>query len=118
MTQEPRNLMDVKIGDVFMRYDGGWSPILHKVECERITSKQAIIGGVKYWKKDARQVGRDTWSRMGNLMLFEQEYYDAAKEGERLDTRRHRLGDVKWKSLPADVVNKVWDLVQGQTSKG
>lgn len=111
-----KNLNDVKVGDVFMRWDVNWTSRLHKVMCERVTDKQAIVGGTKYWKEDAREVGRDKWSRQGGLREFDVEIYKEAKRVQHLDNLRSKLHEIKWKTVPDEAIEKIWDLTQ-QPSK-
>lgn len=117
MADNVKDLVGIKVGDLFMRYGGGWTPRLEKAICEKITPKQATVGGVKYWIESGREVGRDSYSRRGSLLLWDGKAYNADQKELKIENIRYKLSDIKWKTIPAESVLKIWEII-GQTTKG
>ncbi len=111
MSNRP-DLTNVKIGDVFMRDGGGWTSYLERVVCEKITPKQAIIGGVKYWKDNSCVVGRDAWSRLGSLQEFNLEKYKKSIREKNIAGIRNTLYDFKWKDIDEEKLMSVWEIIK------
>ena len=105
-------LAGIDVGDVFMRSTAGYDYTLEILKCTHITAKQATIGTTKYRIEDCRQLGRDSWSRVGNLLNYNHEEYTANKAEQVIRRKRHDIGNLRWKDVSDESINAVWEIVK------
>lgn len=111
MPKQIRSLDGVKLGDTFMVYGnhGFSSEIPKMVSVERITAKQAFIGGQAYWIKDASIVGK-SYRFSSNRYLYEIDQSEI--ERGKLLRMRINIGNFSdWKSVSDSDVKKIHDIL-------
>ena len=107
------DLQSLKEGDQVLIYIGvGAEPGIRKID--RLTPTQVVIGNDKFNRKTGEKIGsQDRWSRTRIA---------APKEGQieqitNVWKRRllaHKVGTIKWDTLPAETLQAVLDLVAAQ----
>lgn len=109
------SLVGIEVGDTFMRSTAEYDYTLEALKCTHITAKQATIGDTKYRIEDCRQLGRCSWSHIGNLKNYNHEEYVANKAERAIRRKRYELGNLKWNDIPDETVSAIWKLVKAAT---